>query len=1303
MKKIFLYIFIIIITIYIFYILYKKFYLNKKNIEKFTQNDISNTPNDMCIADISKWIRVNDDNISGLEKKNIVDPDNEDYILNDENNTEIINIFQQTSINGEPKNQLNINSELKNKFKDIDHIPYDIYVDSGTGTPKYKPSVNLWKKNFIKILSEYLSKIKLGTKWRSTVIIDENYEHRLDEDEEGTPKLQSFINKIKLKNLYPFDVHHDPPDNPYDVNFDVPSSELEQYREDKLYTVNDIQENSYFIDSTDPTNIIYYYVDLGIYTEADDDEIKEIIKERLKDSLNNELGQNLDKDDSRLPNILDNFSLDTIKIELDLDENAITINEAKFYNIYINILNGLYNKLNVLDETGNNNYLIFKKIVEKILDIVLIDKNFIAGLIKKNIYQYNKLRFNIENLNDNDNKVINLMDKIKSELQRESGNSCNYKELTDGLINLISPFQENETSTVYDPSFILIDSINELNDTEHDLLYYDDNETISPECSNTTPSNNPYKYIKDVITENKCYEIFDVYNKNGNTDSDENIKQYINNKIDNKEIYPEINPYYTQHLDKFKNDSYDPDDLSDDLSIKNYDCIINLLENNTSNYNDLSCGGENVEQDSIINDTDFIPSEYLIDEILPSYIYYLKSHIFDLSDENTCLYYYDSTNESSRVTMNKREDLPDLTSVPLTDSIELTLQHDNETDYGKIGTENGKFGQIGTETGKYGLIGNGNDYNTYITNQQCENIVTRIKEEINTIEDEENGKISSIEIDSDYITKLKEDYEEKIEIIEQEIIDKNTYFSTTRPYQEYSNIVFRKETDANIINNGNYIDITTLLRYKIDLEKIDGDIKDYRNNISHCPANQPNQCREITIDTDITNNNDKTDIPNNNNKITFDLYEFYINTIKEGHNRQINIVIGDYIHIENTDIYYEIKNIYNDYSVNFQNDFTDFPQEKTYSFEEWIDKNIIITDLTNDYYFIVNDGQADVYYILNIDINNDQTSSPKQENLLYQYVTQYNSDATLASLTEREQCIGPEFTHSNGRIKNENPCTTNGAECKEFGYRYTEDNFNKISNLDNDRNTWIDNNFITDYNDIYKSSTGQDKLENNLSNTDANYWRNKYKSGEQCLTDSEGIKMIDDEGNYYVNPVNNYGLKWYYFTDDKKDLPQGSIIINISNIDRIFNPIDNIDRIFNPIDDDEIDLRDSQEIVNFEETGTPIQMGVINEDYYLEIEFDSNNIKYYKVNGSNKCLSSQICSDNSNTYYRDEYNSHINEIITDNGYCDTLKQNYGSEGNTYYDETDSPKTCYHMSQNPDFDSLTYHPGNYDVSYTLNSE
>ena len=45
MKKIFLYIFIIIITIYIFYILYKKFYLNKKNIEKFTQNDISNTQN----------------------------------------------------------------------------------------------------------------------------------------------------------------------------------------------------------------------------------------------------------------------------------------------------------------------------------------------------------------------------------------------------------------------------------------------------------------------------------------------------------------------------------------------------------------------------------------------------------------------------------------------------------------------------------------------------------------------------------------------------------------------------------------------------------------------------------------------------------------------------------------------------------------------------------------------------------------------------------------------------------------------------------------------------------------------------------------------------------------------------------------------------------------------------------------------------------------------------------------------------------------------------------------------------------
>lgn len=1268
MKKIFLYIFIIIITIYIFYILYKN-YKNNNNLEKFTQND-------MCYADISKWIKVNDNDISGLEKKNIVDADNEDYILNDENNTEIINIFQQRNSNDMPKYSLNINSELKKKFKD--DIPYDIYVDSGTGTAKYKPSINLWRINFIKILSEYLSKIKLGTKWLATDTLDENYKHRLDEE-----KLQLFINEIKSKNPQPeLPPDHDQTDNPYNVSFNISSSELETYRENNLYTVNDIQEDSYFYDST---NKIYYHVDLGNCNKDDIDMINNKIKNKLRESLEelkNKLGLVINIDNSLLDKILDNFSLDTIKIEL----NNETINEVQFYNIYKNILDGLYNLLDQLDDSGDNKYCIFKNIVQKILDIVLIDKKFIAGLIKKNINQYNILRFNIINLENSDNKVVNLMDKIRSDLQRESRNSCNYKELNDGLINLISSFQENETSTVYDPSFILIDNINELNDTELPLLYYDDNNTISPECRNyTTPSNNPYKYIKDNITEDKCYNnIFDVYNKNGKTASDENIKQHINNIINHQEI----NSYYTQHLDKIKSKDAS-NDLNNKFSIKNYDCMINFLENNTSNYN-LEChdenkNGENVRQDSIIKDTDFIPSKYLIDEILPSYIYYLKSHIFDISEENTCLYYYDSTDESSRVTMNKREALPDLTSEPLTDFIELNLQHDNVIDYGKIGTEIGKFGQIGTEKGKYGLIGNGNDYDTYITNQQCNNIVTKIIDNINTIKDEENGKISSISIDSDYITNLKEDYLTKIQIIEQEISNNNTYFSTTRPYQEYSNIVFRKETDANKINNGNYIDITTLLRYKIDLEKIDGEIENYKTE--NCPNNKPNQCREITIDTDITNNNNKT---------TFDLYDFYINTIKEDHNNQINIVIGDYIHVQGRDIYYEITNIYNDYSVNFQNDFTDFPQEKTYSFDEWIQKNIIITDLTKDYYFIVKDGQTDIYYVLNIDRNNEQTSSPKQENLLYQYVNQYNNDTTLAYLTDTEKCIGTEFTRSDGRIKSENQCTTSGAECKEFGYRYTEDNLNNIANLNNNKDTWINNNFITDYNEIYKLSTGQNKPKDVLSKNDANYWRNKYKSAEECLTDSEGIKMIDDDGNYYVNPDYNYGLKWYYLTDNINNLPQGSIIINISNMDRIFNPIYS--------DDYEIDLRDSQEVVNFvDRNGDYIQMDVIDENYYLEIEFDSDTLRYYKVNGSNKCLSTQICSNKSNIDYSDEYNSHINRIITDDGYCDTLNQNYGNGGNSHYQPNDIQKTCYHLNQNTNYNSLTYHPGNYDTNYTLNPQ
>lgn len=1252
MKKIFLYIFIIIITIYIFYILYK-IYKNNNFLEKFTQNDL-------CYADISKWRKIrNEDDISGLEEKNIIDPNNENYILKDENNIEIVNIFDRKNKEGNPKNSIFLDSDLKKKFKD--GIPYDIYVKNNSETAKYKPAYNSWKINFIKILSEYLSKIKLGTKWQTKATEDENYKHRLDEE-----KLESFINKIKSKN----------PENKADFSFDIQSSDLEKYRKDNLYTVDNIQEDSYFYDST---NKIYYYVDLGLadYNKNESDMmINNKIKKKLRESLvtlKNDLDLDIDIDDRLLDNILENFTLNTLKIEL----NNENINETQFRNIYINILNGLYTMLEDLDNTNKNNYLIFKNIVEKILDIVLIDESFIAELIKKNIYLYNMLKYNIKNLDNSDNEVITIMNKIRNDLQLESGYSCNYKELIDGLINLISSFQENETSTVYDPSFILIDNIGEL-DGEHHLLYYDDTNVVSQECLNTTTSsNNPYKYIKDDITEEKCYDnIYNIYNKNGNTKFDIDTKEYINNKINHREI----NSYYTQHLDEINSE----DVTNEEELIKNCNCMINLLENKTDEYNskchDNYKNGENVRQNSIIKDTDYIPSTYLIDNILPNYIYYLKSHITAISDENRCLYYYDSIDESPRVTMNKLKELPDLTSEPLTDSIELTIQ---SKDYGKIGTEIGKYGEIGSENGKYGLIGNGDDYNTYITNQQCGNIVTNILNNIDTIKNEENQKISSISIDSDYITILKQNYETKIGEIDIKIKNNETYFSSTRPHQEYSNIVFRKETDANKINNGNYIDVTTLLRYKIDLEKIDN-IENYKKK---CPNNKPNQCREITIDNDITNNNNKT---------TFDLYDFYINTIKESHNNQMNIVIGDYIHLQGINIYHKITNIYNDYPVNFQNDFTDFPQEKIYSFDEWIQKNIIITDLTKDYYFIVKDGNTDVYYVLNIDRNNDETLSLKQENLLYQYVNQYNNDTTLAYLTDREKCIGTEFTRSDGRIKSENQCTTDGAECKEFGYRYIEDNFNNIANLNNDKNTWINNNFITDYNENYKSSTGQNKPKNSLSKTDANFWRNKYKSGEECLTDSEGIEMIDDDGNYYVNPSYNYGLKWYYFTNDISDLPQDSIIINISNMDRIFNNINS--------NDYQIDLRDSQEVVEFiDDNGNYIQMDVIDEKYYLKLSFDNGTTKYYKVNGSNKCLSTQICSDKSNTDYSDEYNSHINKIITDDGYCDTLNQNYGNGGNSHYQPNDIQKTCYHSSQNTNYNSLTYHPGNYDTNYTLNPE
>ena len=1282
MKKIFLYILIIIITIYIFYILYKNYYNN--NYEKFTINDV-------CYADIGKWVKITD--TSGLDEKNIKNPTNENYILKDDSNTEILNNFDLKDTRNRARNVINIHDGIKNKF--IDDIPYNIYIEN-TDNVKYKPTDNSWRINFINILSEYLSKIKLGTKWEIRAEKNTKYNHELDNE-----KLQSFIDNIKS---------HKPDDDTSEIiKFGIPSTTLQQYRESNLYSVDDIQTDSYFYDTD---NELYYHIDLGDYDYTDINRLDILIKknllvglielnnklnlikiEKIKNKLlqlNLNLNNILQLDNDTFTNflnqiidnttievllniILEDFTLEKIKEQLD---NTELLDDSHYYNIRKRVLDSMIRELN----KDTNNYKQYYNILKKILDIIIMNNDYVAKLIKNNLYSYNLLRSNMDRLNLHDRRVISLMSKIRNDLQKESGYSCNYKELSDGLINLITTFQENEDSIVYDPSFILIDNLNELDDSEHHLLYYDDSNTVSPECRSRSFSSNPYKYIKNNITSDKCYnDIINIYNKNGDTKFDNDMKHYINNKINHNEI----NSYHKSHLKEIN--SKDASNTFKQNSKKNYNCMIHFLENNTDEYNskchDDNENGDNDKQDTIIKDTDYIPSKYLIDTILPNYIYYLKTHVTDISDENRCLYYYDSTDESSRVTMDKLKDLPDMASLPLTDSIELTIQSKN---YGKTGSENGKYGEIGTEKGKYGLIGDASDYNNYITNKQCDNIVTNIIDDINSIKDNEIQKMSSIKIDSDYITQIKQDYETKISEIDQKISDNETYFSTTKPYKDYSNIIFRKETNANKINSGNYIDITTLLRYKIDLEKINGDIEEYINNNTYCPNNKPNQCREITIDTDITIDNKKT---------TFDLYEFYTNTKKDGHNKQLNIVVGDYIHVQGRDIYYKITNIYNDYPVNFQNDFTDFPEEKIYSFDEWISKNIIITDLTKDYYFIVKDGQTDVYYVLNIDRNNDETLELKQDNLLYQYVNEYKKNITVTSLTDTEKCIGTEFTQSDG--KSGNPCTVEGAECKEFGYRYIEDNFNNISNLNNNKDTWINNNFISDYNEIYKLSTGQNNSD--LQATEANYWRNKYKSGKKCLNENEGVMMKDGDGNYRVNPDYNFGLKWYYLSENITDLPEDSIIININNMDSIFNTINT--------GTDTIDLRDSQEIVEFvDKNGNSIQMDVIDENYYLEIEFDNGTSRYYKVNGSNKCLSSQICSSKSNTNYRDEYNSHIDKINTDAEYCNTLNQKYGSEGISHYDSTNIQKTCYHrFPQNTDYNTLTYYPGKYDVSYTLNQE
>ena len=412
--------------------------------------------------------------------------------------------------------------------------------------------------------------------------------------------------------------------------------------------------------------------------------------------------------------------------------------------------------------------------------------------------------------------------------------------------------------------------------------------------------------------------------------------------------------------------------------------------------------------------------------------------------------------------------------------------------------------------------------------------------------------------------------------------------------------------------------------------------------------------------------------------------------------KKVNILENDYL-LYDTTTFFKIFEINTDNILDkIDNDFSkeNYPDIFKYTYDDFISINIDLhnIDINSSYYIIVNG----ISYELNMD------------NTFKKFITNYKSiyqQITDIDLTNTEKCINNTgqflFADYDAIIKStdKNPCTTPNYSCKEniFEKKYTKTQYDNMMLINKEnKKTWYDNNYIPDYDDMYKTAVGHDltpaQLNNKDYNTYSNYWKNKYHNENQCPPSDEG-KQTQVNGLYNVNPVYNYGLKWKKLSSGIDISDPNKTIIEIYDYDVLNTSLDSNENI--------IDFTNSQNNIRFKNAqGNIISMSSITNNHYLMITYteddDSEFNNYYEVFSTNKCSNSQICSSKSNETNTDDFNKHVENIYSDQEYCNNLNTKYS---NRY---TPSQKTSFEQTNlfkiDANLESLIYYPNNYDDTY-----
>ena len=584
----------------------------------------------------------------------------------------------------------------------------------------------------------------------------------------------------------------------------------------------------------------------------------------------------------------------------------------------------------------------------------------------------------------------------------------------------------------------------------------------------------------------------------------------------------------------------------------------------------------------------------------------------------------------------------------------------------------------------------------YLTRSECNDRV------INSVDENKTQRLDKItELTDTYYDNLLRKEKDNIGILTNQISNINTNINSTymslcnkydsanyKLHSSYNSVKFTKNNSLNILDK---INLNELAQKTIKLKQINTSEKNKKFDkhteelLDNCRFDE---CRDFG---NITDKNKIDIIEENtiNNIIKINLNDFsrIIN--------KINILENDYILINTTKLYKILSIYYDNINDKMNSDFSkeNYPDIFNYKYNDFISINIDLhkINLNKDYYITVNN----IIYELNMD--------DLFKNFISNYKSVYEKISNI-NLTNYEKCLNNDvellFANKNAIIKGENSCTTENHSCKENIYekQYTKSQYdNMLLITKENKKSWVDNNYISDYDNIYKSAIGYDIAETSLDNTYANYWKNKYHNEEMCPPYDTG-KNEEINGIYNVNPLYSYGLKWKKIPDNIQI--SGKTIIEIYDYDVINTSLDS--------NEDIIDFTTSQNNIRFKNSqGNIINMSEITKNYYLKIVYLNDNetefTNYYEVFSTNKCTDSQICSSKSNQTLMDEFNTHVQNIYTDQDNCNNLNNKYSDLYNPPEKTSFEKDNSFKINNKTNIESLLYYPSKYDntyVSYNL---